>query len=97
MCAGLYPSSSCERTHLLSKNSLLKMQGVMCLPVCLCLCTVPPHACMQVVQHLSGVDSADQDLFASLAMCLAAADPSTTPQQDLQELRWVFVCWLAEG
>lgn len=40
---------------------------------------------MQAVQHLSGVDSADQDLFASLAMCLAAVG---APQQELRELRY---------
>lgn len=39
---------------------------------------------LQAVQHLSGIDSADQDLFASLSMCLAAVG---APEQQLQELR----------
>jgi hypothetical protein len=39
---------------------------------------------LQAVQHLSGVDSADQDLFASLSMCLAAVG---APTQELQDLR----------
>lgn len=41
---------------------------------------------MQAVQHLSGFDIADQDLFASLSMCLAAVG---APEQQLQDLRRV--------
>lgn len=37
------------------------------------------------MQHLSGVDSADQDLFASLSMALAAVG---APDSELQEIRW---------
>jgi hypothetical protein len=54
---------------------------------------------LQAVQHLSGVDSADQDLFASLSMALAAVG---APDSDLQEIRWglpaqCVVQWVSKG
>lgn len=58
------------------------------------VCATAPVACclvLQAVQDLSGVDSAEQDLFASLAMCLAAVG---APDQELQALRCVrTACW----
>ena len=53
-----------------------------------CVCSLSLLLSSQAVQGLSGTDSQEQDLFASLSMCLAAVG---APQQQLQQLRCVAI------